>query len=147
VPLLVGLWTGYTLPWLPRLPVVLALHAGAAVFLVFAVYVILADVHRRERIDADGVNGALCAYLLIGLGFAHVYCMMEAVNPGSFRASGENLSRITDEGQLHYQLTYFSFVTLTTVGYGDVTAAKDGPRGLAVVEAMLGQFYVAVLLG
>src|SRR5262245_18984391 len=44
VPLLVGLWTGYTLPWLPCLPVVLALHAGAAVSLVFAVYVILADV-------------------------------------------------------------------------------------------------------
>jgi hypothetical protein len=48
---------------------------------------------------------------------------------------------------MHFQLTYFSFVTLTTVGYGDITPAREGPRGLAVVEAMVGQFYVAVLLG
>ena len=86
-------------------------------------------------------------YLLLGLGFAHLYCILKAAVPGSFRASDEILAQIRDEGRVHFQLTYFSFVTLTTVGYGDIAPAQEGARGLAVVEAMLGQFYMAVLLG
>lgn len=147
VPTLLGLWTGYVLPDVPRLPLVVAFHAVAALFLAFTVGSILADVYRRERIDADGVNATLCGYLLIALGFAHVYCIVETVNPGSFQASDEIMSQLRDEGRIHFQLTYFSFSTLTTVAYGDITPAKEGARGLAVVEAMIGQFYVAVLLG
>jgi hypothetical protein len=146
-PALLGVWIGYALPELPRAPTMLSFHAAAAAFLAYTIGAILADVYRRERIDADGVNGALCGYLLLGLVFAHLYCLLETASPGSFRASDEILRELRDEGRVHFQLTYFSFVTLTTVGYGDITPATDGPRGLAVVEAMVGQFYVAVLLG
>lgn len=147
VPTMVGLWVGYVLPDLPRVPLVVAFHSSAAVFLGFALVAILADVYRRERIDVDGVYGALCGYLLVGLGFGHVYCIVETANPGSFHANEEIRWRLRDESEMQFELSYFSFTTLTTLGYGDVTPARGGARGLAIVEAMLGQFYVAVLLG
>jgi Ion channel len=146
-PALFGLWTGYLLPELPRLPVVVSFHAAAVLFLAFTVVTILREVHLRERVDADGVYGAMIGYLLIGLLFGHLYCILEVATPGSFHASGEVLDQIRDEGHAHFQLTYFSFSTLTTAGYGDIAPVKAGARGLAVVEAMVGQFYVAVLLG
>src|SRR5262249_596893 len=146
VPTLLGLWTGYVLPDVPRLPLVVAFHAAAALFLVFTVGSILADVYRRDRVDADVVNGALCGYLLVALGFGHLYCILETADPGSYRANDEIMAQLRDEGRIHFQLTYFSFSTLTTVAYGDIIPAKEGARGLAIVEAMTGQFYVAVLL-
>jgi hypothetical protein len=147
VPTLIGLWTDYGLLNLPRLPVVLSFHGGAALFLGFAVGVILADVYRQERISGDSVCGVLCGYLLLGLGFAHLYCMMESIVPGSFQFPDKEAGYGRDQGLLHFKLTYFSLVTLTTVGYGDITPVKEATRGLAVVEAMIGQFYIAVLLG
>jgi voltage-gated potassium channel len=147
LPTIVGMWTGYVLPGLARVPLVLAFHAAAALFLAFAITVILADVHRQDQIGPDTVYGSLCGYLMVGLWFAHLYCILETTLPGSFRASEEILAQLRNEGQIHYQLTYFSFSTLTTVGYGDISPARGGARGLAVVEAMTGQFYVAVLLG
>jgi hypothetical protein len=146
-PTLLGMWIADTLPSVPRSPLVLAFHIVAALFLTFTVCIILADVYSRDRIDADSIHGALCGYLLVGLAFAHLYCLLEMAVPGSFRATGEVIDQIRDEARVHFQLTYFSLATLTTVGYGDITPAKEGARGLAVVEAMIGQFYIAVLLG
>jgi hypothetical protein len=147
VPALLGLWTGYALPDLPRLPLVVGFHTVAALFLAFTVCTVLVDIYRRERIDAGCIHAALCGYLLVGLGFGHLYCIVEATVPGSFHATDNILEQLRDEGRVHFQLSYFSFATLTTVGYGDITPAKEAARGLAVVEAMLGQFYIAVLLG
>jgi voltage-gated potassium channel len=147
VPALLGLWTGYVLPDLPPAPLVVGFHSAAALFLAFTVSTVLVDIDGRERIDAGCVHAALCGYLLIGLGFGHLYCILEATTPGSFNATGEFLQDLQDEGRVHFRLSYFSFVTLTTVGYGDITPAKEAARGLAVVEAMIGQFYIAVLLG
>jgi hypothetical protein len=147
VPALLGLWTDYALPDLPRLPLVVGFHTTAALFLAFTVSTVLADIYRRERIDAGCVHAALCGYLLVGLGFGHLYCIVEATVPGSFNATDQILPQLQDDRHAHFQLSYFSFVTLATVGYGDITPAKEAARGLAVVEAMLGQFYIAVLLG
>jgi hypothetical protein len=147
VPTLVGLWSGYVLPGLPRPPMAVAFHAAATLFLVFTVATILRGVYQEEQVTADGISGALCAYLLVGLAFGHVYCIIETTIPGSFRATDEILEQLRDEGRVHFQLTYFSFATLTTVGYGDLAPAKGGARALAVFEAVVGQFYLAVLVG
>ena len=146
-PTLVGLWTGYVLPDLPRVALGLSFHVAAVLFLAFTLITILTEVHRQDRVDADSIYGALGGYLLLGLGFGHLYCILETVTPGSFRVTDEVLAQLRDEGHVHFQLTYFSLATLTTVGFGDIVPAKPGARGLAVVEAMLGQFYVAALLG
>jgi hypothetical protein len=77
--------------------------------------------------------------------FGHGYSLVEALAPGSFRG-GDFVTGPPDPGRVHLTLTYFSFVTLTTVGYGDVAPAAGLARGLANVEAIVGQFYLAVLV-
>jgi len=144
VPTLVGLWTGYFVPGVPRVPLAVGLHALSALFFAFAVGVILRDVNRARTVSADTIYGAFCGYLLAGLFFAHVYGAVEYVQPGSFR--GEALSAEGSADRRHFLLVYFSYVTLATVGYGDITPAADAARGLAVVEAITGQFYIAVLV-
>src|SRR5204863_7015600 len=97
--------------------------------------------------SADSIYGAFCGYLLVGLIFGHLYRCLEALSPGSFHGNADFMAHVQDERYTHFLLVYFSFVTLTTVGYGDITPASEATRGLAVVEAVIGQFYLAVLIG
>src|SRR5262249_54854755 len=136
VPALVGLATGYALPGLPRVPLSVAIHLSATAFFGYAILAILNAIYREERLTIASIPGALCGYVLIAIAFAHLYGVLELTTPGSFRASDENLAR-EDQEQLHFQLIYFSLVTLTTLGYGDIVPARNGARSLAVVEAIL----------
>ena len=82
--------------------------------------------------------GVLCIYLLIGLFFSSVYGLVETVNDQYF-FSGHVLGDSSD-------FVYFSFATLTTVGYGDLTAATDLGRSLAITEALIGQIYLVTVV-
>lgn len=95
---------------------------------------------RSTRIDAEHIYAALSAYLLAGIFFGVLYHAVESVWPGSFTASGA----IT-EFQL-FDAMYFSFVTLATLGYGDLVPVSGVARGLAVVEAVSGQLFLAVMI-
>ena len=88
------------------------------------------------------LQGAVAAYLLIGLTCALGYELFELAQPGSIR--GLEPGGVDD---IRRQVGYFSFVTLTTVGYGDLSAASQGARSLAVFEALIGQLYPAIVLG
>jgi hypothetical protein len=139
---LLGVWLGYALPD-RRDPIVAAcFHLSAMVFQVLVLAVLLLGVHRERTVSADAVAAALCGYLLIGVAFGHAFCLLDEVVPWSFNGLDGN----RNESEKHFLLTYFSFVTLTTVGYGDITPAKDTARSLALVEAVTGQFYLAVLV-
>src|SRR5262249_27466396 len=81
VPMLAGNWSGYALPG-PTLA--LGFHALAALFLGLMAVMIVAAVSREGSVTADSVNGALCGYLLAGIAFGHLYCLVESVAPGSF---------------------------------------------------------------
>jgi hypothetical protein len=144
IPTMVGLWTGYLLPDVPRLPVAVGFHILAAVFFCFTIGVILWSIHREKGVSADSVYGGFSGYLLAGLAFGHLFNMLELLEPGSFR--GDEFTPALTDARRHFLLTYFSFVTLTTVGYGDITPGSDTARSLAVVEAIVGQFYIAVLV-
>jgi Ion channel len=146
VPTLLGIWTGYFLPGLPQQTLSVVLHALSALFFALTVGVILRDVNRAREVSADTIYGAFCGYLLTGLLFSHLYSMVEIVQPGSFRSDALALAGDLAGDRRHYLLVYFSFVTLATVGYGDITPSGDTARGLAVVEAIVGQFYIAVLV-
>ena len=146
IPTMVGIWTGYVLPGAPRLPLALGFHIVAALFLAFTVAVMLRTCFQEARVSADSVCGAFCGYLLVGLAFGHLYCVVEAVTPGSFLEKETVVTPLQHKGQLRFLFTYFSFATLTTVGFGDVTPAREISRALAVVEAVVGQFYIAVLI-
>ena len=78
--------------------------------------------------------------------FRHLYMVGATITPDSFQGDAGLAADLADSSHARYRLTYFSFVTLTTVGYGDITPATGMMRGLAMVEAIVGQFYIAVLI-
>jgi voltage-gated potassium channel len=147
IPTVAAAWIGYTVPGIPRLPAEVGFHLVAALFFSFTVGAILRHIYRAENITSDSVYGAFCGYVLVGLAFGHLYCVIESLKPGSFQMNVEVAAVPQGEDRLFFLLSYFSLVTLTTVGYGDVTPVSHGARGVAVVEAILGQFYIAVLIG
>lgn len=91
------------------------------------------------RVDGERIFAALDAYLLAGLVFGVSYWVLEQGWPASF---GEAMTRDLDLGQA----VYFSFVTLATLGYGDIVPASDSARGLAILEAVGGQLYLVVVV-
>jgi hypothetical protein len=92
---------------------------------------------RATQVEAEHLYAALSAYLLAGIYFGLFYWVLERVSPGTFTVSA-NFSQST--------AIYFSFVTLATLGYGDITPRGDIARGLAIVEGIGGQLFLAVLV-
>lgn len=90
-----------------------------------------------SSVDRQHVDAALSAYLLAGVFFGSFYWVLEQIHPGSFNVSGE----ISPSSAI-----YFSFVTLATLGYGDIVPRTDVARGLAIVEGVGGQLFLAVLI-
>ncbi|MEM6391895.1 MAG: ion channel [Planctomycetota bacterium] len=96
-----------------------------------------------RRVTGALISGAVSLYLLSGVVWALVFHAMEVAWPGSFSMGAGVGERSVTAGDLYY----FSFVTLTTLGYGDVSPATAVARSLAVVEAVFGQVYLIVWLG
>ena len=109
-----------------------------ALMLLLAAVLIVRRVLARPAVTVQSIYGALSAYLIIGLMFAAIYAAMEHLGGAPFFASGETANTQTFQ--------YFSFTTLTTLGYGDFTAAGDGGRAIAVIEALVGQVFLATLV-
>jgi hypothetical protein len=93
------------------------------------------------RVDLNKIYGAICIYLLIGIAWSALYSMVDGINPDAFRG----LSAERSEGRLS-ELVYYSFVTLTTLGYGEIVPVSAMARVLAYFEAILGQMYIAILI-
>jgi hypothetical protein len=106
--------------------------------LLATVVVIIDRVVRLEVVTAQSIYAALSSYLLIGLMFASFYGALDFLVSGPFFADGQPVNSQT--------LQYFSFTTLTTLGYGDFTAAGSLGRALAVLEALAGQVFLATLV-
>jgi len=97
------------------------------------------DIRRRGTIGVQSLLGTMSIYLLIGILFAFIYGSIAAVDPGAFYTDGT-------EGGIRSHI-YFSFVTLTTLGYGDLTPALAVGRTLAISEALIGQIYLVTIIG
>jgi hypothetical protein len=145
-PAIVGTVTQAFFPLLSPLPRSVLFQLCPAAFLIGTVVTVLHRIFTEGRFSIDGINGALSGYLLLGLAFGHLYCFTEVVRPDSFHLA-EHLGRLpAGEERRHVLFTYFSLVTLTTLGYGDITPWSRPARSLAWFEAVLGQFYVAVII-
>ncbi len=117
---------------------------GWAVFYAFAVVAVLSRVSRYRRITVDEIAGAISAYILIGLFFTMLFLWLELLQPGSFDIRNQvNPNKLVD----YSDFVLFSFATLTTLGYGDITPLTHLAQVLSVLESMIGVLYVAVLVG
>jgi len=111
------------------------------IFLTYVTALVLSAVFRAKTVSMDTISGALAAYMLMGIGWAFAYAMLDALVPGSLVGIPEE-AKATGYGRY---LSY-SFVTLTTLGYGDVVPGNEKAGALASLEAIVGQFYLTVLV-
>ena len=119
----------------------------SVVFFAFVIAVILRSILLRGDVTVDVIFGAMSVYLLLGVAFTFIFAIVEITNPGSFSFGSLDAEAIgsTRHGELRF-LSYFSLVTLTTLGYGDITPIAPIARSLASLEAVTGQLYIAVLV-
>jgi voltage-gated potassium channel Kch len=117
---------------------------GLVISLFFLVCIcIVIELFSEQKVGLGSVSAALCIYLLIGLAFAFVYDVIERLEPNSFE--GLSIGERAFDGSIS-GLMYYSFVTLTTLGYGDVTPLTQTARTFAMLEALLGQVVLVVLV-
>ncbi len=111
-----------------------------ALILLLSAVLIVRRVLAQPEITLRSIYGAISAYLVLGLMFAALYAAMYRFGGNTFFAQGK-----PDTGDTRL-FQYFSFVTLTTTGYGDFTAAASGGQAVAVIEAITGQIFLATLV-
>lgn len=117
-------------------------------FLVYTITMILSDVFKAKDVNQDKLLGSVCAYFLVGLAFAMLYIAVAIGSPGSFRDSHGPIriphDRVSDAMDT---FGYFSMITMSTVGYGDISPVSAQARSLTVLQAVFGQFYFALMVG
>jgi hypothetical protein len=140
-----GIWLSFALGGAAHTVVFVVANLLAAGFFAFALYGILCAILVKQA-SGDAIFGAVCGYLLLGIIWSLLYHAVETASPGSFAVPAPPAGQ-TAAGQVSRDaLSYYSFITLSTVGYGDVTPITPLARTLAWIEAIAGQFYLAVLV-
>jgi voltage-gated potassium channel Kch len=114
-------------------------------FIVWILVVVLREVFRPTTTERNAVVGALAGFLLLLAVFTRLHGLAEALSPGAYHTDGGALSE-RGEANVVATFQYFSTVTLTTVGFGDIVPVTSLARLLTGVEAIVGQFYVAVVI-
>lgn len=110
--------------------------------LVVTLTTIAGEAVKEEWVTSDTILGAMVVYLLLGIGFAMMFEMAYRLEPDTFT----NVAGLTRPERMA-EMVYFSLVTMTTLGYGDIAPTGGVVRILAVMEAVVGQFFVAAVVG
>lgn len=141
VPALAGRWVDHLHPGV--LHPALFLGTGL-LFFVFVVARLLTFIIRAPQVDANVLCAGVSGFLILGLAWAPAYMVTARLNPAAFNlpAVAGGPPAVLDS----FSAFYFSFITLCTVGYGDITPVSRAARMLAVIEAITGLFYMAVLI-
>ena len=121
-----------------------------AAFFAFAAIVITRNILAAQQVTFDVILGGASVYMVLGLIWANLFTLMAFIQPDAFSGKGVQAEILRE--QAHWfsadnaDLIYFSFTTLTTLGYGDIIPASPATRSLAALEAVLGQLYLTVLV-
>ena len=110
-------------------------------FCVISCYAIMKQILFKGEINANKLIGSVCVYLLLGLIWAMMYTIIAYFDPMAFKGIG-----ITSEQLIVWEYVYYSFVTITTLGYGDISPVFPLAKSLAYLEAICGQLYLAILV-
>ncbi|MFC1800014.1 potassium channel family protein [Candidatus Eisenbacteria bacterium] len=116
---------------------------SSAVFYGFLIGLLIRYIVGAEEVTADILYGSICVYLLIGIVFAMIYRFVDILNPAAFSLGGGSMALSAPEPG---DYTYYSFVTLTTLGYGDIQPVSGYAKTFAFLEAITGTLYVAILI-
>jgi hypothetical protein len=137
LPILITTWSTY---FVEVRSLSLSTRIFGALFFAYAAINILRIVAKSAEVTREIIFAAVVAYLLIALMWAFLYMLLELVSPGSFS--------FPDEGKWGetMRFEYLSFITITTLGYGDITPLTDKASALVLIEAIVGQIYMVVLV-
>ncbi|MGD8329068.1 MAG: potassium channel family protein [Acidobacteriota bacterium] len=119
--------------------------ALAAIFLAMTIFLVYSSIIRSARVNADSVMGAVAVYLLIGIMWTNFYAIAYNADASSFNFP-EYARPLPGEVIPEYTFGYYSFVTLTTLGYGDITPTTFRTRTLSWLEAVFGVTYMATVI-
>ena len=134
-------WVRY---WFPHDTLNFAANSLALFFLVLLTALILGQAFREGPTTFHRITGAVAAYLMVGMIWSLAYYLITLRVPGAFNVQSSLASAEGESLQSH--LFYFSFVTLTTIGYGDVVAVHPLARMLVILEGVVGQLFPAILI-
>ncbi|MBS0189823.1 MAG: potassium channel family protein [Phycisphaerales bacterium] len=140
IPALVLRWLNHTQPN-PMPPFLFLI--GALTFLLFVMVNLLAFILRSPVVSSEVLCGGVVVYLILGLLWALAYTTVAELDPGAFTFTAGNNPNPLMKGVTAY---YYSFITLNTVGYGDIVPASRTARMLAVMESTVGVFYMALMV-
>lgn len=135
IPFFASMWTNIFVK-VPSL--VLVGECFGILFIGFIIITILSFLFGEQEITSNVIYGAIVVYLLIAIMWAYIYSVLEIIQPGSFAIA----ERQIEVGRLLF--VYFSFVTITTLGYGDITPGTATANSFAILEAIIGQIYLVV---
>lgn len=127
------------LVWPLPMPLMLVFNLFLVFFLAFTAGIILRFILRAREICSDILFGAICIYFLIGGTWSTIYMLLDTIQPGSI------VNNITGTVDLS-DLVYFSYITLTTLGYGEIIPIAGTARSLAIIEAIAGVMYIAIII-
>lgn len=137
LPMFISIWLLY---FGPR-PVLLMIGSVFEVlFFGYTAWLILSAVLRAPAVSREIIAASIVVYMFLGLIWAGLYSILELLQPGSFTISG------AVAGPTSRPFAYFSYTTLTTLGYGDIAPLSGSARALSTLEALIGQIYLAVLI-
>jgi hypothetical protein len=128
------------------LPLEVGGRLAEIVFLGLIVTLLVTAILHKHTVTLDNIFGAFAGYLLVALIWGIAYSLIELAHPGSFQVHDALKAEFQSPIRREWLLNYFSCSTLMTVGYGDITPVHPAARTLAVIEAMTGQIYLAVLV-
>lgn len=114
-------------------------EAATLASVILICLILLSQIFRAGSVTSARIQGAVAVYLLLGLAWAHGYEIVNRLIPGSFHSSVGGAFSVVE-------WFYYSFATLTTLGYGDIVPIKQVSRSLAIGEALTGQLYLTVLI-
>ncbi len=137
LPMITSIWTNYfvDVPYF-----LLVGDCFGVLFLAFTVIIILSFIFREREVTVNVIYSSIVVYLLIAIMWAFVFSVLESIHPGSFKIGKDQI----ENGRSLY--IYYSFVTITTLGYGDITPITSMANSFSFLEAVIGQIYLVVLV-
>ncbi len=119
---------------------------STVIFLSYVLWVFCANLFQSRTVDTNVIYGAICIYLLMAIEWGLIYSLLQIAVPGSFNLGDTPVAISSSHDSMVRNMIYYSFITLTTTGYGDITPLSQPARYFSMLESFLAQIYLTVLV-